>query len=93
MERRHRRPKTTLNLESGGTFNGTVMMKSCTLLGGVSFHYDRSRGSLGSGVAAARWKGVESADERAPYSAPLNFRARPVSTGTREVCSAADRTC
>lgn len=93
VERRHRRPKTTLNLESGGTFNGTVMMKSCTLLGGVSFHYDRSRGSLGSGVAAARWKEVESADERAPYSAPLNFRARPVSTGTREVCSAADRTC
>ena len=58
---------------SGSTFNGSVIMKSCTLCGGVKFHYDESQGSLGSGVAVARWKELQSADERAVYSAPLNF--------------------
>ena len=58
---------------SGSTFNGSVIMKSCTLCGGVKFHYDESQGSLGSGVAMARWKELQSADERAVYSAPLNF--------------------
>lgn len=68
-------PNTAFNLDSGGTFNGSVIMKSCTLRGGVKFHYDESLGSLGSGsgVAVARWKELQSADERAVYSAPLNF--------------------
>jgi hypothetical protein len=68
-------PNTAFNLDSGGDFRGSVIMQSCTLRGGVNFHYDESLGNVGggSGVAVSKWKELQSAAERAVYATQLNF--------------------
>ena len=68
-------PNTAFNIDSGGDFRGSVIMKSCTLRGGVNFHYDETLGTLGSGtgVAVAQWKELQTASERNAYSSQLNF--------------------
>ena len=68
-------PNTAFNIDSGGDFRGAVIMKSCLLRGGVSFHYDETLGTLGSGsgVAVAQWKELQTAAERDVYTAQLDF--------------------
>ena len=68
-------PNTAFNLDSGGDFRGSVIMNTCTLRGGVGFHYDETlagEGS-GSGVAVARWKELQTAAERTVYESALTF--------------------
>lgn len=68
-------PNTAFNIDSGGTFGGSVIMKTCQLRGGVNFHYDESLGTLGGGLglAVSRWKELQSAAERATYAGALDF--------------------
>lgn len=68
-------PETAFNLDSGGDFRGAVIMKTCQLRGGVNFHYDETLAGLGSGtgVAVARWRELQNADERDDYIAFLDF--------------------
>lgn len=68
-------PNTAFNLDSGGDFRGSVIMNTCTLRGGVNFHYDETLGGIGSGsgVAVGQWKELQTASERATYSGNFNF--------------------
>lgn len=68
-------PNTAFNIDSGGSFGGSVVMKTCQLRGGVNFHYDEALGLLasGTGLAVMKWKELQSAAERATYAAVLSF--------------------
>jgi hypothetical protein len=63
-------PNTAFNIDSGGDFRGSVIMKSCVLRGGMGFHYDETLATLGSGsgVAVAQWRELQTADERNVYA-------------------------
>jgi hypothetical protein len=66
-------PNGTVELNGNGSLNGAVVANTVKLVGNAAFHYDEALGNMTSGnpFRVAKWRELQSADERKEYATQL----------------------